>query len=593
MEQIQALLQPFFEFLQAYPQAGPWYTALFRWVAPLLALGLLIDVLWSLLQVKTPAETWACLLLPEGVRLPVTHWENLLGRGSGADLMVDYPTVSRSHAVLMRDDQGKWEVMDIGSKGGTQINGEEIQGKTPLHYWDTLTLGGVDLVFQPAPVSRRMAELDSRKKAKPVSPWASLVILTFFQLLTVLQFAVSQGPEWNPQIPLAFFGLCCLMWCYVCALRALRRVGFEMEIVAFFLCTLSLAVTASSAPEGILKQLAAIVLGVLGFLALGFYLRDLRRAVRLRHLMGAAAVGLFLVNLAIAGVHHGARNWISVFGFTFQPSELIKVAFVYAGSATLDRLFAKRNLYGFILFSGFCLGCLALMRDFGSAAIFFVTFLVIAYLRSGDFATLSLICGGVAFAGMMVVRFKPYIANRFAVWGHVWQDASGAGFQQTRAMSAAASGGLIGVGAGKGWLHNVFAADTDLVFGMLCEEWGLVIALLAVAGLLTLAVFAVRSTRAGRSSFYTIAACAATSLLVFQSILNIFGSVDLLPLTGVTLPFISHGGSSMLSAWGLLAFLKAADTRQNASFAIRLQSRRTIQREAEAAEEGWGEDEED
>ena len=132
-----------------------------------------------------------------------------------------------------------------------------------------------------------------------------------------------------------------------------------------------------------------------------------------------------------------------------------------------------------------------------------------------------------------------------------------------------------------------------MLFRSLCEEWGLIIALLAVAGLLTLAVFAVRSTRAGRSSFYTIAACAATSLLVFQSILNIFGSVDLLPLTGVTLPFISHGGSSMLSAWGLLAFLKAADTRQNASFAIRLQSRRTIQREAEAAEEGWGEDEED
>ncbi len=137
------------------------------------------------------------------------------------------------------------------------------------------------------------------------------------------------------------------------------------------------------------------------------------------------------------------------------------------------------------------------------------------------------------------------------------------------------------MGAGRGWLKNIFAADTDLVFGMLCEEWGLIIALLAVGGLITLSVFAVRATKAGRSSFYTIAACAASSLLVFQSMLNIFGSTDLLPLTGVTLPFISHGGSSMISAWGLLAFLKAADTRQNASFAIRLQNRRTIRRELE------------
>ena len=125
----------------------------------------------------------------------------------------------------------------------------------------------------------------------------------------------------------------------------------------------------------------------------------------------------------------------------------------------------------------------------------------------------------------------------------------------------------------RGWLHRVPAADTDLVFGMLCEEWGLIIAVLAVLCIAALAVFAVRSCRAGRSSFYTIAACAATSLLVFQTTLNVLGSVDILPLTGVTFPFVSNGGSSMLSAWTLLAFLKAADTRSNASFAIRPQDR--------------------
>ncbi len=409
------------------------------------------------------------------------------------------------------------------------------------------------------------------------------MILTLFQLLTVIQFAVAEGREWNPQIPLAFFGLTCTMWCYVFALRAMRRVGFEMEIIVFF--PLNLAVTASSVPSKMLKEFFMILAGLVVFLALGWYLRDLRRASRLRYLMGAGAVVLFLINLAIAGVSHGARNWVEIFGIRFQPSELIKVAYVYAGAATLDKLFTKRNLYGFILFTGFCLGCLAIMKDFGTAAIFFITFLVIAFLRSGDFATLSLITGGAAFAGMMVLRFKPYIAERFAVWGHVWEQASGKGFQQTRTMCAAASGGLVGVGAGKGWLEGVFAANTDLVFGMLCEEWGLIIALLSVVSIVTLAVFAVRCTKAGRSTFYTIAACAATSLLVFQSILNIFGSVDLLPLTGVTLPFVSYGGSSMVSAWGLLAFLKAADTRQNASFAIKLEPKRKRKERSDYYEE--------
>ena len=91
----------------------------------------------------------------------------------------------------------------------------------------------------------------------------------------------------------------------------------------------------------------------------------------------------------------------------------------------------------------------------------------------------------------------------------------------------------------------------------------------AVAAIITLAVFAARACRVGRSSFYIIAACAASSLLVFQTCLNVFGSVDILPLTGVTFPFVSNGGSAMMSAWGLLAFLKATDTREHASFAIR------------------------
>ena len=97
---------------------------------------------------------------------------------------------------------------------------------------------------------------------------------------------------------------------------------------------------------------------------------------------------------------------------------------------------------------------------------------------------------------------------------------------------------------------------------------------------LTLAWFAVRASRTGRSSFYTIAACAAGSLLVFQTSLNVFGSVDLLPLTGVTFPFVSNGGSAMLSAWGLLAYLKAMDTRADASFAIGRAAERKLDEEA-------------
>lgn len=151
----------------------------------------------------------------------------------------------------------------------------------------------------------------------------------------------------------------------------------------------------------------------------------------------------------------------------------------------------------------------------------------------------------------------------------MWEDVYNTGYQQTRAMSAAAAGGLFGKGAGEGWLKDVFAANTDMVFAVVAEEQGLIVALCMVLAVLTLAFFAVRSARHGRSAYYAIAACAAMSMLLTQLALNVFGSLDLLPFTGVTFPFVSRGGSSLLSCWLLMAFIKGADNRREASFAVR------------------------
>lgn len=553
---------------QAYPQAYAWYSLILRLLFPLLAAALLLRVLRGLVRAAPRPEVWAYLSLPNGASEPLSHWENILGRGPSSDVVLNYPVVSRQHAALIRGEDDRWTAYDLGSKSGTKINGKPVEaGGSSLSFGDVLSLGGVDTVLLPVP--DRETERRRKKDQRPVSPWGSLVLLTLVQILAAGQLALAVEGAYAL---VAAAGLLCLslvMWLYCLVLRGLGRTGFEVETIAFFLSTLSLSITASSAPGSVPKQLLAVLLGIVLFLTLGVFLRDLERVKKIRWLMAGAAMGLLGLSLIAGRVKYGAANWVSLFGVSLQPSELAKLCYIFAGSATLDRLFRRRNLGLFILLTGVCMGCLALMSDFGAAAIFFVTFLVIAYLRSGDFAVLSLITGGGVFGALVLVSVKPYILRRFAAWGHAWQQASDGGFQQTRTMSAAASGGLIGVGPGEGWLHRVPAADTDLVFGMLCEEWGLVIAVLAVLCVAALAVFAVRSSRAGRSSFYTIAACAAGSLLVFQTSLNVLGSVDILPLTGVTFPLVSNGGSSMVASWGLLAFLKAADTRGSASFAIR------------------------
>ena len=542
----------------------PWLCYLF----PVLALGILIRCAVSLLTFRPEPEVWAWLTTPDGAHIPVTHWESLVGRGAGCDVQLGYPTVSRTHAVLTRYDDGSWTISDAHSKSGVFVNGKQT-ALSALRFGDVITMGGVNFTLIPLTKEQERIQAGTRTRAgHAVHQVPTLLLLTLFQLLTAIQLILGGC---DPALELtAFGGLIGLEWALYLALRAFRRTGFEAETLAFFLCTMGLAVVSSSAPESLIKELLAIVAGVCVFLVVCWSLRDLERAKTVRYLAAVAGIGLLAFNLLFGVEKFGARNWIQLGGVSFQPSEFVKVCFIYVGASTLSRLMAKRNIVLFIAYSAVICACLALMKDFGTAIIFFVAFLVIAFLRSGNFATIALAIAATGFAGVLVLRFLPYARNRFEAWGHVWDYALTTGYSQTRSMMCIASGGRFGLGPGKGWLKYVAASDTDLVFAFVSEEWGLIMAVLMVACIVILACFVVRSAPAGRSCFYTIGACAAVTVMVTQTILNVFGMADFLPLTGVTFPFVSNGGSSMVCVWGLLAFIKAADTRQNASVAIRV-----------------------
>lgn len=550
-------------------QTASVFASIWRYAAPILALLLLWRCAKPLLRFRREPEIWAWLTMPDGDRLPVTHWENLIGRAKSCDIVVSFPTVSRNHAVLTRYDDGSWSVTDIGSRGSVFVNGEQTE-LAAVEYGDTICLGGVDMVLTAVTHEELEDQLYTRTRPQNMaSPTLTLLLLTVFQLCTVFRFWTCTAPEQAATVVLSFATLLAVQWLLFAVLRLMRRSGYEMETLAFFLSTIGLAVIASSDVAELPKQLVALIGGVVIYLVIGWSLRDLSRAKKFRYVAAVGGLVLLAANLVLGQELNGAKNWIMIGSISFQPSELVKLCFIYVGASTMDRIVTKRNLILFIAYSAAICGCLALMNDFGTALIFFVAFLVIAYLRSGSFATITLACAATGFAGIMAVRFRPHILSRFATWGHAWEYALSGGYQQTRAMMCIASGGFLGLGAGQGWLKYVAAADTDLVFAFVCEEWGLILGLTMAAAIVILGIFVMRSAAVGRSSFYTIGACAAIAILMIQTILNVFGTMDLLPLTGVTFPFVSNGGSSMLSSWGLLAFLKAADTRQNASFAVR------------------------
>ncbi len=390
---------------------------------------------------------------------------------------------------------------------------------------------------------------------------ATLWMIIFTQILGGLQIWISMGSSKNPAIPITFIAFIIVELIYYSIMRRFSRKSFELELLGYFLCGINLIIVASANPDSLYKQLIAIVAGMAVYTALGIIMHDLARARKLKYILAACALLLLVLNLTIGETRYGAKNWINLGFITFQPLEFVKVAFVLAGAATLDRLLTKQNMTAFIGFSGACICALVLIRDLGTAVVFFGTFIVIAFMRSGDVRTLALISSGAVLGAIAAIVFMPYIATRFATWGNAWEFVNDAGYQQTRTMIYTASGGMLGVGGGDGYLVNVAAADTDLVFGVLSEEWGLIVALIAVLIIVFFGVYAVILTKSCRSSFYAIAACGAASVYLIQMGLNVLGSMDILPLTGVTIPFVSNGGSSMIASWGLLAFIKAADGR--------------------------------
>ncbi len=558
-----------------------------KWALPLLALWILARCLRSMLRERYEPEVWGWLEAMDGSRAALKHWECILGRAESCDVTIRSDAVLDTPAVLVRSDRGRWTLYDL-SGGDTLAEGETDAGRgLELQDGDVLWFGDQRMIFHDLDEAQRAAV--ERERGVPgalVSQGLTLLLLSIFQLLLALEYTQVTEGRAQMETALGFAFLILLEWCCYLLMRAMDRRGFELETLAFFLCTLGLAVSASSVPEEMPKQILMLLAGVLLYLFLGFWFRDLRRTKALRWPVAAAALGFLALNVALGVRANGASNWLDVGMFRLQPSEFVKLAYIYVGATSLDRLYRRRNLFLFIGFSAVVVGALALMGDFGAALIFFVTFLVISFLRSGSFATVFLAVAGAVLAGVLVLTVKPYVAQRFAAWGHVWEDPYGAGWQQTQALSAAASGGLTGVGAGRGWLHKVFAADTDMVFCLVSEELGLLVALCAILAVIGVAVFAVRSAARGRSSFFVIAACSAAAMLVTQLALNVFGSTDILPFTGVTFPFVSKGGSSLISCWGMLAFFKAADTRQNASFSVRLSARRRFQEYEDEQPEG-------
>lgn len=500
-----------------------------------------------------------------GLKLPVLFWENSVGRSKASDIVVDDPAVSRNHCVLLRRKDG-WYINDTDSKSGTFVNGKKTRGRTQVLIDDTITVGNSKFEF------KRGEEYDeklaaswffSRISRKPaMKSWKLMLLITLFHFFMCAE-AMFWNDGTNANSPLVLFGaLAAVEWgFFFVSYFILRRVNFELESLALFLTGIGVILLIRQVERSAYVQLIAAAIGMVLFCVIIKLIEDPDKVNKLRFPAMIFAVGLLLLSIVFGKITNGAANWIYIGSISIQPSELVKIIYIFIGASALDKLQTNKNLFEFMVFSAVCVGLLALMGDFGTALIFFVTFLLIAFMRSGDFKTIIFAVAAAIFGVTFILNFKPYIADRFKAWGHVWEYAQTSAYQQAHVLTFIASGGLFGVGLGNGFLKQVAASESDLVFGLVSEEMGVIVAFTLAVAVGAMFIYARAITTRSRSTFYSISACCAAGLLVVQLSLNIFGATDILPLTGVTFPFISSGGSSIISCWGLLAFIKAADER--------------------------------
>ena len=486
----------------------------------------------------------------------VMFWENLIGRNENSDIVIeDDMTVSRAHAVLFNRDKD-WYISDIDSKAGVFVNGQKVIKNCPLQNGDKISLGSSVLTLKDAAKGRiRIAPYDKRTFSGTM-----LVIMTAFYILMLAVEAFIYIKEVEIFFPAVTF-IAAMFAFYWVSCNILKRPDFELETIALLLSGTGVVISTTFVTEWGFKQTVGAVIGMGIYSVIIWFIKVPDRSKYFRYIMAVAAVGLVASAMLFGQEKNGAANWINIGGMSLQPAELAKVAYIFICAGTLDRIRKTRYVVELFIVTMAILYMLYDISDIGMALVFFGTFLIAIYMWWGSWKAVTVVMLIAVAAAAVIVIMKPYIAARFKVWGNVWEYASDEGYQQVNALICGASGGFFGLGAGNGNLRYIPISESDLIFSTLSEETGLFHVLILVSAIGGLVIYARSMTVKSRSVFYSMAACSASGLLVFQAALHIFGGLGMIPMTGLTLPFLSYGGTSMMACWGLLAFIKSADER--------------------------------
>ncbi|MCY4020610.1 MAG: FtsW/RodA/SpoVE family cell cycle protein [Chloroflexi bacterium] len=418
--------------------------------------------------------------------------------------------------------------------------------------------------------NRRENSLFSRSRQQ----WLLLALAGAFIATNSLALALSGSAAQSDWSGLALWISCALVGGKILDHYLPDRDPILFPVV-MFLSGWGLLTIARLAPPFANRQEVWLLVSIGAMLLVAVFPQALRWMRKYRYVILAVALALMLATIAFgsnpSGFAFAPRLWLRLGGFYFQPSEMMKVVLVaflasYLGEgATAYRIADKdgsakahlpRLLGPTALISALSIVMLIWQRDLGAAMLFFAVFLLMLYLTSGDW---RVIAGGAAMvivAGFVAYHLFDVVRLRVDIWLNPWPEADSRAYQIVQSLMAFSSGGVFGTGLGQGSPLYVPVVHSDFIFAALAEEWGLlgVIGAIGCFAVLTLRGLSI-GLRHSTSAFRRLFAIGLSTMLAVQALMIMGGVLKLIPLTGVTLPFFSYGGSSLLVSFVMIGIL--------------------------------------
>lgn len=295
------------------------------------------------------------------------------------------------------------------------------------------------------------------------------------------------------------------------------------------------------------KQLIWFAISVTGFILTVVILPDLKRFCNLRYLFLAGTIIFMGMAIFIGTEINGSKNWVVVAGFSFQPSEFGKLFFVaYLASALKDYQNSFKELIqpAFVVMA--CLGFMVLQKDLGSALIFFGISITMLYIATSKTKYVLACIGLFAVGATLSYQLFDHVRLRVMIWKNPWPYANNQSYQVVQSMFSIASGGFTGTGLGLGHPEYVPINTSDFIFAAICEELGILTGFAIIIIYFLLFYRCMRAAVKAEDNFSRLLAVGFSSMIATQVIVIVGGVINMIPLTGITMPLVSYGGTSML-----------------------------------------------